>query len=200
MRYPDDVDPHDDDSDDDDSGASLNAVAYVGLAFREAKDKYRPTITADFQAYLRATITGSTRTDQSRFNVMGEFGAVYFSLDPDTPARELERTYRKRAGTDQAEDISVGRILVTVALHLSRVTDLRDPHECELWGIAPESVTADDLRPCQAVAREVRRSYEAIRYPSATGQGENLALFFDRLLVSSTVALLDVQPLQPPME
>ncbi|MEO8623063.1 MAG: RES family NAD+ phosphorylase [bacterium] len=148
------------------------------------------------QAYLRATLAGSMGTDQNRFNVMGEFGAVYLSLDAETPVQELRRTYQKLLGTDRPEDIATGRILITLALHLRRVADLRDPTECAAWAIAPAAVNADELGPCQAAAREVRRTFEAIRYPSATGKGENLAVFVDRLQPGSHITLLDVQPLE----
>lgn len=189
---------HEDDGEHEADGVPLNVVAFVGLAYREAKERYRHDVESDLPAYLRATIAGSMRTDQNRFNVMGEFGAIYLSLDAETPLRELRRTYLKQIGADRPEDISVDRILITLALHLCRVADLRDPTECAQWGIAPGAVQSDDLTPCQAVAREARRTHEAIRYPSATGRGENLALFFDRLLPESHVTLLDVRSLDVP--
>jgi hypothetical protein len=138
------------------------------------------------------------RTDQNRFNVLGEFGAIYLSLDRETPVRELERTYRKLAATANPEDISVPRILMTLEMSLARVADLRDPRECEEWGITPAAVTGDDLAPCQAAARDIRRTHEALRWNSAAGSGENIALFFDRLLPESSVKLVSVNEIVLP--
>jgi RES domain-containing protein len=173
-------------------------VGYAGPAYREAKSKYRSDVERDLHAYLRATLGGSMRTDQNRFNVLGEFGAIYLSRDRETPLRELERTYRKLAATAKPEDISVPRILITLELRLVQVADLRDPRECEEWGITPATVTGDDLAPCQAVAREVRRTHEALLWRSATGSGENIALFFDRMQPTSSVTLVSVDEIELP--
>ena len=181
----------------DEEDVPLHIIGYAGTAFREAKSKYRRDVERDLFAYLHATLAGSMRTDQNRFNVFGEFGAIYLSLDPETPLRELARTYRKFASTVKPEDISVPRILMIFELQLTRVADLRDPNECEAWGIAPPAVTGDDLAPCQAVAREIRRTHEALRWASATGSGENIALFFDRLLPTSHIELMDVREIEP---
>lgn len=178
--------------------APLHVIGYAGPAYREAKEKYRSAVERDLHAYLRATLAGSMRTDQNRFNILGEFGAIYLSLDPETPLRELERTYRKLAATATPEDISAPRILMTLELHLARVADLRDPDECDAWGIAPTAVTGDDLTPCQAAAREIRRTHEALRWTSATGSGENIALFFDRLSPTSRVELRDIVEIELP--
>jgi hypothetical protein len=176
--------------------APLHVIGYAGPAYREARSRYRRDVERDLSAYLYATLAGSMRTDQNRFNVFGEFGAIYLSLDPETPLRELVRTYRKLAGTTSPEDISMPRILMTFELHLTRVADLRDPSECDAWAIAPAAVTGEDLVPCQAVAREIRRTHEALRWTSATGSGENIALFFDRLLPTSRIELRDVTEIE----
>jgi RES domain-containing protein len=173
-------------------------VGYAGPAYREAKSKYRSDVERDLHAYLRATLAGSMRTDQNRFNVLGEFGAIYLSLDRETPVRELERTYRKLAATANPEDISVPRILMTLEMSLARVADLRDPDECEEWGITPAAVTGDDLAPCQAAARDIRRTHEALRWNSAAGSGENIALFFDRMWPESSVKLVSVNEMVLP--
>lgn len=192
MAHPEGGARHDEDDE------ALHVIGYTGLAYREAKGKYRADVARDLHAYLRATLAGSMRTDQNRFNVLGEFGAIYLSLDAETPIRELERTYRKLADTATPEDISTPRILMTLELRLGRVADLRDPEECTAWGIAPAAVTADDLAPCQAVAREIRRTHEALRWRSATGSGENIALFFDRLRPESRVELRGVEEIELP--
>lgn len=192
MAAPDGGEQHDEHEE------SLHLIGYAGLVYREAQARYRADVEHDLSAYLRATLAGSMRTDQNRFNVLGEFGAVYLSLDAETPIRELERTYRKLADTATPEDISTPRMLMTLNVRLARVADLRDADECEAWGIAPAAVTADELGPSQAVAREIRRTHEALRCRSAAGSGENLALFFDRLRPSSQVELLNLATIDLP--
>jgi hypothetical protein len=178
------------------TGDAESFTGYIGLAYREAKAKYRSDAEADLIGYLWSTLLGSMRTDVNRFNVEGEFGAIYVSLDPDTPVRELERTARLLADTSHPEDINARRILLTLDVHLVAVADLRDADECAEWGTTPERVTGDDRAHSQAVAREVREQREAIRYASATGTGENLAIFYDRLRPASRIDLIEVQPLK----
>jgi RES domain-containing protein len=172
--------------------AGTHFTGYVGLAYREAKAKYRPRVEGEFDRYLTDTLRGSMRTDANRFNALGEFGAVYVSLDAATPIRELIRSYRLTVDTDSPEDIAADRILLTLDIVLSRVVDLGDGQQCVEWGIARDAVRGNDKAPCQAVAREIRRTHEAIRYPSATGTGENLAIFVDRLGPTSRIVLCDI--------
>lgn len=173
--------------------APLHVRGYVGLAYRETKEQYADAARRDVCFYLCTTLLGSMRTDRNRFNVLAEFGAIYVSLDRETPLRELQRTYARLADTARPEDIGTPRVLLTFDITLARVADLRAAAECAEWGIAPGAVTGDDYGVCQAVAREVRRTHEAIRYPSATGVGESLAIFYDRLTAGSRVLLAEIE-------
>jgi RES domain-containing protein len=161
---------------------------YVGLAYREIKEKYLDTTHRDFQQYLLNTLVGSERVG-NRFNPVGEFGAIYVSLDPHTPFRELYRAYVRTAGTLHPEDIAAQRVLLTVDVLLHRVVNLSDADECVKWGITSGDL-ADSWVPCQQLARAIHHSHEAIRYPSATGQGENLAVFYDQLREGSYLRLV----------
>ncbi len=79
-------------------------------------------------------------------------------------------------------------------VHLERVLDLTDPRTAAAWGLSAGQLQSDDLVPCQEVARAARRNgYEAIRYPAASGAGENVAIFLDRLYAGSTVAVLTAE-------
>jgi hypothetical protein len=127
--------------------------------------------------------------------VLGEFGAIYASLDADTPIRELRRSYELLADTDRPEDIAADRILFALDIVLTRVVDLRDERQCSEWGIAAQAIHSNDRSPCQALARDTRRTHEAIRYASATGAGENLAIFYDRLVPPSRIVLISVTPI-----
>jgi RES domain-containing protein len=169
---------------------------YAGLAYREAKAKYRALIEQHLAQYLTDTLTGNMRAG-ARFNPPGEFGAVYMSLDPDTPIQELRRTYVRWLDTPRPEDIAAPRLLITCDVRLSAVADLRDGGECLSWGVTPASLLADDWGACQDVARYIRRHHEALLAPSATGQGTTLAIFADRLRARSSVTLVAVDDIPP---
>jgi RES domain-containing protein len=161
---------------------------YVGLAYREIKGKYLDATHNDFQQYLLNTLVGSERVG-NRFNPVGEFGAIYVSLDPDTPFRELYRAYLRMADAPHPEDIAAKQVLLTVDVLLHRVVNLSDADEREKWGITSDEL-AGSWAPCQQLARTLHHSHEAIRYPSATGRGENLAVFYDQLRERSYLRLV----------
>lgn len=74
--------------------------------------------------------------------------------------------------------------------------DLTDARVRGEWGLDDGTLAGGDLRPCQEVGRAARRAgYEAIRFPSATGHGVNLAIFLDRLHPGSGVQVVDSRPL-----
>ncbi len=84
--------------------------------------------------------------------------------------------------------------MLHLEVSLGRVLDLGDEAVREAWGISPADLASDDYERCQAVARDARRAgYEAIRYPSATGEGENLAVFMDRMKGGSSVRITERQ-------
>ena len=131
-----------------------------------------------------------------RFNPPGEFGVLYVSLDPETPFRELRRQAAK-AGLEVVDLLP--RTLFAAEARLERVLDLA----CAGTGlptdyrIAEQSLRSDDWTACQDVARRSRHAgYEAIRFPSATGSGENLAIFLDRLGPGSYIRILHEQELR----
>jgi RES domain-containing protein len=94
--------------------------------------------------------------------------------------------------------------LLTVELRLANVLDLTDPVVRAEWGLDANAVTSDDMTACQEVAAAARRAgYEAIRYTSATGEGENLALFYDRLHPGSSAVVterIEIDPESSPGE
>jgi RES domain-containing protein len=169
---------------------------YVGLAYREAKAKYRALIERNLIQYITDTLAGNLRVG-ARFNPPGEFGALYMSLDPETPIDELLRTYARWLDTTRPEDIGAPRLLLTLDVRLSAVADLRDGGECLSWGLTPAALIADDWSPCQDAARYIRRHHEALLAPSATGRGTTLAIFADRLNATSSVTLVAVDDIPP---
>jgi RES domain-containing protein len=84
--------------------------------------------------------------------------------------------------------------MLHLEVSLGRVLDLTDEGVREAWGLSISDLASDDYTRCQAVARAARRDgYEAVRYPSATGEGENLAIFMDRLEKESSVRITQRQ-------
>ena len=129
-----------------------------------------------------------------RFNPAGEFGALYVSLDPDTPFRELRRQ-AARAGLDVLSFLP--RTLFAAEARLQCVADLACPRGPAAWGLSAAALRSHDWTACQDVARRARAAgHEAIRFPSATGAGENLAIFLDRLAPGSYIRILREEELR----
>jgi RES domain-containing protein len=147
-------------------------------------------------ADLSATIAATARTTEpGRFPIAGDFGAIYLSLDPETALRELARRAHRLA-----IPIShlMPRDLVTVELRLANVLDLTDTNVQTEWGLNAATLASDDLVACQEVAAAARRAgYEAVIYPSATGAGENLALFYDHLHPGSSAVVARQRAIDP---
>ncbi|HEX2081008.1 MAG TPA: RES domain-containing protein [Longimicrobium sp.] len=90
------------------------------------------------------------------------------------------------------------RTLFAMEARLQRVLNLTCPGVVAAYGLTDALLAADDWRACQDAARRAREEgYEAVRFPSATGSGENLAVFLDRLLNGSFIRILREQELQP---
>ncbi|MDE2263386.1 MAG: RES family NAD+ phosphorylase [Gammaproteobacteria bacterium] len=139
-----------------------------------------------------ATLRASAR-EGGRFNPRHEFGALYVSLSRKTAVDELRRRARRLA-VDLAELLP--RTMLRLRVDLERVLDLTDPSVAAAWGLSAAQLRSDDLAPCQEVARTARRAgYEAIRFPAASGTGENVAIFLDRLHAGSTVVVESAEEL-----
>jgi len=159
---------------------------FAGAVYRQSSPRYAEI--------TERTLLASFGTG-GRFNPTGEFGAVYVSLDPETPFRELRRQAGK-AGL-QILDL-LPRTLFAAEARLQRVLDLTCPEGRTNAGLTPQSLASDDWSACQEVARRSRHAgYEAIRFPSATGSGENLAIFLDRLAPGSYIRILREEEVRP---
>lgn len=133
-------------------------------------------------ANLQATQAAS-REVEGRFHVRGEFGAVYAAADRETALAELDHRARL-AGLSREELLP--RLLLTLDLTVRRVLDLTDEEVRTAWGIAADELRSSDYPRCQEIARAARDDgYEAIRFPSARGVGDNYAVFLDRLAPGS---------------
>jgi RES domain-containing protein len=161
------------------------AIEYRGLAFRHCSPRH---------VDLQETMAASRRAG-GRFNPSGEFGALYVSLDRETVRRELIRR-AERTGVRLSDLVS--RALLTLRIRLGKVLDLTNSATRRRWSISLEDLRGEDQEVCHAVARRARRmGYEAIRYPSATGAGENLAILLDSLESGSSVEIERRDTLDP---
>jgi RES domain-containing protein len=159
---------------------------YSGQAFRHCSPEYAEVSTK--------TLDGSKR-DGGRFNPKGEFGAVYVALNRRTAERELSRLAERLGFT---VDMLLPRAMLTLDINLGAVLDLTLRGTQKEWGLTPDALRASDFAICQEVARAARRDgYEAILFPSATGEGLNLAIFFDQLRPGSRVNIVKTEEFVP---
>ena len=159
-------------------------MALSGIVFRATSPRYR-------DLHRTAAITRQPYA-LGRFNTP-EFGAVYVSREPDTACEELRRRLG-RAG-ESLEQVHPRSIFV-LDIHLHQIADIRTVEDLAAWGLAPSDIGADDMKRCQEMAAvAVRLGYEAVRWRSATGAGESLALYVDQLRPGSRIELTDEFPL-----
>lgn len=155
-----------------------------GVVFRATSPRYRD---------LHRT-TAITRQPYAlgRFNTP-EFGAVYVSREPATACEELRRRLG-RAG-ENLEQVHPRSILV-LDIHLHQVADIRTTENLAVWGLTPVDIRAGEMKRCQEMAAvAVRLGHEAVRWRSATGTGESLALYVDQLRPGSRVQIANEFPL-----
>ncbi len=165
--------------DGDPGGSKLSVVA-----FRQCHPVYAEVSEATLRASAR---------EGGRFNPQDEFGAVYVSLSQETAVSELRRRAHRLA-VDVADLLP--RTMLRLRVELERVLDLTDTRIADAWGLSSAQVRSDDFASCQEVARAARRAgYEAVRFPAASGAGENVAIFLDRLHAGSTVVVEEAEEL-----
>jgi len=145
-------------------------LRFEGVCFRHSAARYATVDEGTLEASVRAG---------GRFNPVGEFGAVYVALDKETALAELGRRI-DRTGLPRKHFRP--RMMLQLRTRLGRVLDLTDPEVRSQLGVTVDEVSGPDWGPAQDVARKARQQgYTAIRFPSATGAGENLAIFLDQL-------------------
>jgi RES domain-containing protein len=122
-----------------------------------------------------------------RFSPLG-YGAVYVALERTTAVAELRRRAEKLVRPLKS---FAPRALLMLDVALAHVLDLTDATVRAEWDITLDDLRTDfDYERCHEVATVARRDgYEAIRFPSATGAGVNLAVFHDQLHTGSYVAV-----------
>src|SRR5688572_9485067 len=119
---------------------------FAGAVYRQSPPRYAEITERTLWASLG---TGG------RFYPAGEFGALYVSLDPDTPLRELRRQASK-AGLDVLAFLP--RTLFGMEARLQRVLNLTCPEVVAEYGLTDALLAADDWRVCQDAARRARQA------------------------------------------
>lgn len=143
---------------------------FDGVCFRHSAARYATVDEGTLEASMRAG---------GRFNPAGEFGAIYVALDKETALAELERRIER---TGLPRQHFRPRMMLHLRARLEHVLDLTDPEVRTRLHVTVEEVSGTDWRRAHDIAREARlQGYTAIRFPSATGTGQNLAIFLDRL-------------------
>lgn len=130
-----------------------------------------------------ARITGG------RWNPRGGFAALYLGLDVPTVIAEFHRLAAKQ---HLDPDSFLPRQLFRYEVELGSLVDLRELSTTEALGLTREDLASSDAGACQTVgAAAFVAGREGIIAPSATGNGEVLAVFLGRLSVGSTVRDVD---------
>jgi RES domain-containing protein len=161
-----------------------------GLAFRLILARYAATALSSI---------GSLRTG-GRYNMRGEFEALYLASSPVTALREVEALVETVEGLRGVK--GPPRILLSVEYELQAVVDLTDPAVLDVLSTnlaelcAPWRAlnAASRAAPTQLLGNVVHELsvIEALRVPSARDPStDNLVIFPDRLRSSSTVRVFD---------
>ena len=152
-------------------------ASYRGEAFRHVAERWHPLSGA------------GARLQGGRWNPPNSFATLYLALDDATTVAEFHRM-AQRSGL-VAEDF-VPRRLYRIALGLQAVVDLTAEPADLPDALTELDLEARDLAMSQAVGEAAEHlGREAIRAPSATGSGEILAVFPDRLHPDSKIEPLD---------
>lgn len=143
----------------------LAPVSYHGPAWRHVRPEYPPL------AGEGARIVGG------RWNPPESFPTLYLGLSIDVVVAEFHR-HLTRQGL-RVED-ALPRIAYRYEVRLGRVLDLRDPDAIHTVGLS-ESLATEAIGRCRAVGEAAHYlGLEGILAPSATGQGDVLAVYLDR--------------------
>jgi RES domain-containing protein len=150
----------------------LDSVPFAGDAYRHLAPRWHPLSGA------------GARSQGGRWNPPESFATLYLALDEKTAVEEFRRMAR-RSGR-RPEDF-LPRNLHRLHLDLQSVLDLTGAPRLP-GALAEIDFQGDSLAPTQAVGEAAQYlGHEAVKAPSATGSGEVLAVFLDRLWPPSLV-------------
>lgn len=129
--------------------------------------------------------TTGAQTLGGRWNPPNSFPALYLALTDETAAAEF---YRRAEGENLAPEDLLPRRLHQYRVRLSAVLDLTDIEIRNALGISTDDLTSNDRSLCNALGDAAHYvGFEGILAPSATGVGDVLVVFWDRLKAESDV-------------
>jgi len=167
------------------------AVPFSGVCFRNVSLQY-----ANRQDIISAQ--GSINAG-GRFNLKGAFDILYLSCDLHACLEETTKSLQ-RPGFEVA--MLLPCTIVGIEVKLSLVLDLTKGVTRRKLGITKKSLIADDWEKrqnvdnqeayTQQIGRLAREAgFEAILIPSAVTRGKNLDIFPDRLLLGSSLKVVN---------
>jgi RES domain-containing protein len=152
-------------------------VEFVGQAFRHTGPLYGPLETA------------GARTHGGRWNPPNSFPVLYLALSVDTAAAEFFRTAERQG---MPADHLLPRRLHRYEVRLVALLELRSSPSLAAVGLDELAVQQINSRPCQQVGEAAHHlGFEGIWAPSASGVGEVLAVFWDRITPGSSIRPVD---------
>lgn len=128
------------------------------------------------------------RTVGGRWNPPNSFATLYLGVSVETVQAEFLRLAEK-AGRHPADFLP--RHLLHYEIKLEAILDLTDEAALEALDLTPEHIRSDDPTRCQEIGEAAHHlGREGILAPSATGSGQIVAVFMERLLPDSEVKLV----------
>ncbi len=121
-----------------------------------------------------------------RWNPPDSFAVLYLGLTRGTVKAEF---YRLADREEMPPENLLPRRLQEYRVELQSVLDLRDSDVRSMLGLSDAVLAGDEPTLCQAIGDAAHYAgFEDLVAPSATGSGEILAVFTDRLMAGSHVS------------
>jgi RES domain-containing protein len=128
------------------------------------------------------------RTVGGRWNPPGSFATLYLAGSVEVAVAEL---HRLAARSGRTVDDFMPRHLLEYEVELGAVLDLTDEATLDAVGLSEAQVRSDDATPCQKVGEAAHHlGREGVLAPSATGAGNVLAIFVERLSPNSRLEVV----------
>jgi RES domain-containing protein len=125
------------------------------------------------------------RLHGGRWNPPESFSVLYLALEQETTVHEF---YRLAARQSRAPEDFLPRRMYRYEVDLCALLDLRSSQAREHLDLSNGALVADDPVRCREIGEGAHYcGREGILAPSATGQGDVLAIFFERLRPDSEV-------------
>lgn len=129
------------------------------------------------------------RLHGGRWNPSDSFSVLYLALERETTVREFYRLAERQSRTP--EDF-LPRRMYHYEVDLCALLDLRVSQVRERLDLSNSALAAEDPMRCREIGECAHYcGREGILAPSATGQGDVLAIFFERLRPHSEVRDID---------